>query len=190
MPNDRWRDETVPVRPVRPEGEDIAGVRRWNLAPGTALRWILGLLGVLVALAICGLWSLYLLGRPLASDGPTPTPIIWTPTAAPTPSSSPTVLPTETSEPTPTVSPDIAVGGYVRVAGTGGDGLNLREGPGKDYVRKDIALDGEVFLVVDGPAVASGSPWWKLRDVEDGAREWWAVGNFLEPIEQPGSNDE
>ena len=185
MSNDRWRDETVPVRPVRPDGEDIAAVRRWSLVPGSALRWILGLLVVLATLAICGLWALYLMRGQIASAGPTPPPIIWTPTTAP----SPTPPPTKTAEPIPTTSPDVAIGRHVQVAGTGGYGLNLRSGPGEDYTRMDVALEGEVFVVTDGPTVSGGSQWWRLRDSENEEREWWAIANFLEPVDHP-ENDQ
>ncbi|NIP94928.1 MAG: SH3 domain-containing protein, partial [Akkermansiaceae bacterium] len=88
-------------------------------------------------------------------------------------------------EPTPTVSPEIAIGRYVRVTGTGGYGLSLRSGPGENYTRMDVALDGEVFVVVDGPTVTAGSGWWKIRDSENEEREWWAIGNFLEPVDHP-----
>jgi uncharacterized protein YraI len=98
---------------------------------------------------------------------------------------SPSPPPTETVDPFPTISSEIAVGRYVRVAGTGGAGLNLRSGPGKEYERMDVALEGQVYLVTAGPTVAGDSEWWKLLDPADAAREWWAVANFLEPIEHP-----
>ncbi len=41
------------------------------------------------------------------------------------------------------------------------------------------------FIIVDGPTVSGGSQWWKVRDPENEEREWWAVGNFLEPVEHP-----
>jgi hypothetical protein len=87
--------------------------------------------------------------------------------------------------PTPTISPDIAIGRYVQVANTGGYGLSLRSGPGENYTRMDIAQEGEVFIVVDGPTMAGDSEWWKIQDRENVEREWWAVGNFLEPVEHP-----
>jgi len=92
---------------------------------------------------------------------------------------------TETAEPTPTISSDITIERYVRVTGTGGYGLNLRSGPGEDYVRMDIALEGETFLVVDGPTVSGGSEWWKIRDPENEQREWWTTGNYLETLLTP-----
>jgi len=73
----------------------------------------------------------------------------------------------------------------VRVAGTEGSGLNLREGPGANYARMDVALEGEVFLVIDGPQASGDTEWWRIRDPDNERRDWWAAGNYLEPIEHP-----
>jgi hypothetical protein len=172
-------DKTIPSPRVRPDSGGGAAGR-------TAIPivvWILGGLAVLLALVVCGLWALYLLRGQAGDSGPTPTPIIWTPTAAPTLVVTPT--PTEVVEPTPTVSPDVAIGRYVKVVGTGGYGLSLRSGPGENYTRMDVAQEGEIFIVVDGPTVSGGAEWWKLQDRENVEREWWAVGNFLEPVDHP-----
>jgi len=175
--NGNWTEETIPGRRIRPDA-------RSGLAAIPVYAWIVGFIVLLLMLAICGLWTLYLLRGRWAGDGPTPTPIIWTPTAVP-PAASPSPSPTETPEPTPTVSPDIAIGRYVQVAGTGGYGLSLRSGPGENYTRMDVALEGEIFIVVDGPMVSGGSEWWKVRDPENEPREWWAIGNFLRPVDHP-----
>ena len=185
MRNDHWTEETIPSPRVRPDGGGGEDYDRQGAAPIPRYTWFLGFIVVLLALAACGLWALYLLRGQLALGGPTPTPIIWTPTAVPAPAASPTPPPTETAQPTPTISPEIAIGRYVRVAGTGGYGLSLRSGPGDNYTRMDVALEGEVFVVVDGPTVSAGSEWWKIRDLENEEREWWAVGNFLEPGDRP-----
>ncbi len=183
MRSDNWMDETVPIRRVRPDhgeaGDDVQSDRAAIFAR------LLGYIVVLLALALCGLWSLYLLRGRASSGGLTSTPIIWTPSSVPTSTASPSPPPTEMAEPTPTISPGIFIGCYVRVAGTGGDGLNLRSGPGENYTRVDVALEGDNFIVVDGPMVSGSSEWWKIRDPENEEREWWAVGNFLEPVEHP-----
>jgi len=194
MRSENWIDETIPSRRVRPgrseAGEDVQA----GPAAVPARVWILGCLVVLLSLVVCGLWSLYLLRGRAASGGSTPTPIIWTPTSVPTSAADPTDVgyppPPSTedgalSAPTPTISPDIAIGRYVRVASTGGYGLSLRSGPGENYTRMDVAMEGEVFIVVDGPTVSGGSEWWKIRSHANEEREWWAVGNFLEPVEHP-----
>jgi len=181
MGSDNWTEETIPSRRVEPDYSEAEDRASSGLNAAPAYVWLLGLTALLLALAVCGLWALYLLRSRVALSGPTPTPIIWTPT----PAANPTPLPTETAEPVPTVSPGIAIGHYVRVAGTGGHGLNLRSGPGENYTRMDVALEGEVFIVVDGPMPSGGSEWWNIRDLENEEREWWAVGNFLEPVEHP-----
>jgi len=177
MPNDNWMDETVPS--PRVESEEYGQAGDSAVSP---YIWGLGLVAALLALTVCGLWSLYLLRGQLAiSGGPTPIPIVWTPTVTP----SLTPLPTATEEPIPTTSPDIAIGRYVQVAGTGGYGLSLRDGPGESYTRMDVAQEGEIFIVVEGPTISTGSEWWRVRDPENEERVWWAVGNFLEPVEHP-----
>ena len=181
MSSDNWMDETVPTPRIEPDYGHAEDHARSDLAAIPIYVWVLGFVAVLLALLVCGLWSLYLLRGQIAVGGPTPTPIIWTPTPVP----SPTPLPTETEEPTPTTSPDISIGRYVQVTGTGGYGLSLRDGPGESYARMDVALEGEIFIVVEGPTPSGGSEWWKIRDPDNELREWWAIGNFLEPIEHP-----
>lgn len=181
MSSDDWMDETVPSPRVEPDYDEAEDYVRSDLAAIPTYVWVLGSVVALLALLVCGLWSLYLLRGRVTVGGPTPTPILWTPTPAP----SPTPLPTETVEPTPTISPGVAIGRYVQVTGTGGYGLSLRDGPGENYTRMDVALEGEIFIVVDGPTVSGGSEWWKVRDPDNEEREWWAMGNFLEPVEHP-----
>jgi hypothetical protein len=183
MHSDNWMDETVPSRQAEPGPSGATGDSRATIP----LRvWALGFIMLLLMAALGGLWGLYLLRGHLAVNSPTPTLIIWTPTPAPI--ATPTASPTETPTSTPTIPPPasgIAVGRYVQVVNTGGYGLSLREGPGANYARMDVALDGETFVVVDGPTAAGDSEWWKLRDPENEEREWWAAGNFLESVEQP-----
>lgn len=145
--------------------------------------WVLALVALSLAAVACGLWALYILRSQHPLPGPSPTPIIWTATPQPTPTSGPT--PTETAIPTPTLSPDIAVGRYVRVNGTEGAGVSLRENPDVNSVRLGIGHEGEVFIVLDGPHQAGGYVWWLLRDPNDEARRGWAVGNYLQPVEHP-----
>ena len=175
-----WTDETVPTQRVADEySPEQEGPPRPPAIP--AFVWGLGCATALVVAAVAGLWGLTLFRGQIPVGGPTPTPIIWTPTPAPIP----TATPTATPEPLPTTSPDITIGRYVRVTGTGGYGLSLRDGPGETYARMDVALEGEVFVAIEGPQVAGDSQWWKIRDPENEARAWWAVGNFLEPTDHP-----
>jgi len=181
MGNENWMEETAPSQRVEPGYAEAGGDVRSGLAAIPLSVWGLGFVVALLVLVVCGLWVVYLLRGQMPVSGPTPTPIIWTPSPAPTA----TPVPTATDEPTPTVSPDIAIGRYVRVAGTEGYGLSLREGPGENYTRVDVAAEGEVFIVVNGPTIVAGSEWWQIRAVDNEERQWWAIGNFLEPVEHP-----
>ena len=178
---DEWGNETVPSQPARAaDSPDPSAPSGLGAIP--ARIWIMLLLIVILTVVVAGLWGIYLLRDRLSGPiGPTPTPIVWTVTPAP----SPTATPTATAEPTPTASAGIAIGRYVQVAGTGGSGLSLREGPGSNYPRVDVALEGEVFIVVEGPSPSGGFQWWRVRDPDNEERVWWAAGNFLEPIERP-----
>lgn len=153
--------------------------------------WFFAIIAGILLFALFSLWGLYLFQGSLGAGGPTPTAIIWTATPTPIPAASPT--PTLPQTPagegpggaTPTPSSAISVGGYVQVAGTGEYGLSLREGPGANYARMDVAGEGEVFIVVEGPQTAGGSPWWRIRAPENEERFWWAIGNYLQPIDHP-----
>jgi hypothetical protein len=190
MRSDNWTDETVPGRQVEPGHGEARGDDR---SASLVRVWVMGFVALLLLLALGGLWGLYLLRGRFAVNSPTPTLILWTPTPAPIPTA--TATPTTTPTPPPPSVPPIggeegggsgiAIGRYVQVANTGGYGLSLREGPGGNYTRMDVALDGETFVVVDGPTAAGDSDWWKLRDPENEERVWWAAGNFLELVEQP-----
>jgi hypothetical protein len=180
MDDRSWKEDTVPSRRTDP-GYGGRETSSPGLSAIPARVWALGVLVALVALAAFGLWGLMFFGGRLSGEEPTPTPIIWT--AVPAPTATP--LSTETAPPVPTTSPDIAIGRYVRVTGTGDVGLSLRAGPGSNYDRMDIASEGEVFIVIDGPKPSGGYDWWMVRDPDNAEREWWAAGNFLEPVEHP-----
>lgn len=110
--------------------------------------------------------------------------------AAPTPTA---VLPTPTPEPTPTATSPvpapppgmIAVGAYVQITGTGGDGLRLRADPGLNGEIRLLGIEAEVFQVIDGPRDADGYTWWQLVAPADERRKGWAVANYLAVIQNP-----
>lgn len=109
---------------------------------------------------------------------PTQTPIapVPTPTLIPTPSSSQAV---------PPPSGDIAIGNYVQVSGTGGDGLRLHKEAGVSSAVNYIAIEAEVFLVKDGPVNADGYIWWLLQDPYTENAAGWGVGNYLLIVQNP-----
>jgi hypothetical protein len=91
---------------------------------------------------------------------------------------------TPTSEIQPTQE-GIAVGVYVIISGTGGNGLNLREGPGTSNKTITIGMDSEMFLVKDGPQEADGYTWWFLQAPYDETRNGWAAADYLTVLDTP-----
>ena len=145
--------------------------------------WVLALSVLFMAALACLLWAFFSLRQYRPAAGPSPTPVIWTATP---PLVEPTApLATETPAPTPTASPDIAVGRYVRVINTDGVGVSLRQDPDVNSARVGIGIEGEVFIILDGPRQMGGYVWWKLSDPEDEALQGWSVANYLEPVDHP-----
>ena len=111
-------------------------------------------------------------------------------TMIPAPTSTPLITPTTTPDPllagTPTLPANaIAVGGYVQITGTGGDGLRLRSAPGLTSELLFLGEEAEVFQVKDGPQEANGYTWWYLVAPYDGTRAGWAAANFLAVVPPP-----
>jgi len=114
-------------------------------------------------------------------DAPTETPVAQpaTPTIA--------VTPTSTQE-VPPQGGDIAIGDYVQVSGTGGDGLRLHKSAGVSSEVQYIAIESEVFVVKDGPMSADGYIWWLLQDPYSENATGWGVANYLAIVQNPASN--
>ena len=106
---------------------------------------------------------------------PTATPLLPTPTHTPPVTST---LP----PPPPGV---IAVGGYVQITGTGGDGLRLRTAAGLEQPMRVLGAEDEIFRVMEGPVDQDGYVWWYLEGPYDSARNGWAAANYLEAIQGP-----
>ena len=157
-------------------------VRR-DLAAIPPYIWVLALAVIFAAAVACGMWAFYALRLQQPLAGPSPTPIIWT--ATPRPTALPTAEVTETPAAVPTLSPEIAIGRYVRVSGTEGVGVSMRQEPDVNSARLDVGEEGEVLVVVDGPRQTGGYTWWQVQDREDEARRGWVVGNYLEPVDHP-----
>ena len=97
--------------------------------------------------------------------------------------------PTGTSgaPPTPTIDPfaptpaptGIAIGNYVQITGTEGQGLRIRAEPGLDGELAISGYDSEVFIVQDGPREVDGYIWWYLVAPYDETRVGWAAADFL-----------
>lgn len=108
-----------------------------------------------------------------------------------------TIIPAPTSTsgapPTPTIDPfaptpaptGIALGNYVQISGTNGEGLRIRAEPGLNSNSEFLGYDSEVFIVQDGPRTADGYTWWYLVAPYDESRAGWAAADFLTYIPPP-----
>ena len=110
--------------------------------------------------------------------GPTSTIYLPTPTL--------TRVPTITSNMPPSPMPGmIGVGSSVQIYGTEGSGLNIRESPGVSTAILFVALEFEVFEILDGPVVVDNITWWQLITPLDSARIGWAASNYLSLVANP-----
>src|SRR5690242_9525360 len=108
-----------------------------------------------------------------------------------------TVIPAPTgtsgAPPTPTIDPfasptspaGVALGNYVQINGTEGQGLRIRAEPGLGGEFQFLAYDSEVFVVQDGPREVDGYVWWYLVAPYDETRVGWAAADFLTYIPEP-----
>ncbi len=99
----------------------------------------------------------------------------------------PTVnAPTATPDGTVTPPPDqIAVGRYVQISGTGGDGLRIRSAPGLSSDTVFRGDESETFVVQKGPQQADGYTWWYVVAPYDNTRAGWAAANYLAVVPSP-----
>jgi hypothetical protein len=112
---------------------------------------------------------------------PTETPIA--PVFTPTPITTPT--PTQQE---PVQGGNIAIGNYVQVSGTGGEGLRLHQNASISSDVRYIAIEAEVFVVKDGPVDADGYTWWLLQDPYSEDAAGWGAANYLVVVQNPASN--
>jgi len=104
----------------------------------------------------------------------------------PQPIPSPTSLSTPTaSAPVPPPPGGIAVGALVQVTGTEGSGLRLRSSPSLAGDVLFIAIDSEVYQVMEGPQGVDGYQWWRLQNPYDATVQGWAVANYLVVVQNP-----
>ncbi|HSL31625.1 MAG TPA: hypothetical protein VK900_20660 [Anaerolineales bacterium] len=108
-----------------------------------------------------------------------------------------TVIPaptgTSSAPPTPTIDPfatatspaGVAIGNYVQITGTEGQGLRIRSAPGLSGEFQFLAYDSEVFVVQDGPREVDGYVWWYLSAPYDETRVGWAAADFLTYVAAP-----
>ena len=90
---------------------------------------------------------------------------------------------------TATIPPSEVVDGisaqrFVKIQGTGGAGLRIRNNPGINSEVNFIANESEVFLVIGGPETIDGFLWWQLATPYDEGRKGWAAADYLEAISE------
>jgi hypothetical protein len=86
---------------------------------------------------------------------------------------------------TPAAVDGIVVGMFVQISGTGGDGLRLRSGAGRENAPRFLGYEAEVFRVKEGPAFADGLTWWFLEAPYDPERSGWAAADYLAVVTPP-----
>jgi hypothetical protein len=96
-----------------------------------------------------------------------------------------TPTPTNNEVPSPPGGEGISVGVLVQVSGTGSDGLRIRIDPSLQGQVKFVGIETEVFQVKDGPREADGYTWWFLVAPYDETLNGWAVGDYLQVIQNP-----
>ena len=112
-------------------------------------------------------------------------------TVIPAPSGTPLPPPTPTFDPnaptlTPALAPgQIALGSYVQIKGTEGQGLRIRSAPGLASDQLFLGYDEEVFVINDGPRLADGYTWYSLVAPYDETRTGWAASDFFTIIPPP-----
>jgi len=83
---------------------------------------------------------------------------------------------------TPSPPGELAIGAFVQISGTEGDGLHLRVSPGLTNDARFLGAEAEVFQVEAGPQEADGYVWWYLVSPVDSTRCGWAVESYLEVV--------
>jgi hypothetical protein len=139
------------------------------------------LAGLLILVSFAWIWFFRPPAAPLSSAEVT---------LIPGPSSTPLIPPTATVSllpvPTATALPNqIAIGGYVMINGTEGQGLRLRSAPGLQSNLLFLGNDKEVFKVKDGPVLADDLTWWYLEAPYDVTRIGWAAADYLSVVSSP-----
>ncbi len=148
---------------------------------------ILAALGLACLLTLLTLaWLGFSASLPGADPGFVPANLTVIPASTSTPIATPSPTPNPFQVGTPTIPADqIAVGAYVQISGTEGEGLRLRSGPGLSTTLLFLGEDSEVFQVRDGPKEADGYIWWYIVAPYDESRAGWAAANFLSVVPPP-----
>ena len=79
----------------------------------------------------------------------------------------------------------IAIGDFVQVSGTGGDGLRVHASANVSSEVRYVAIESEVFQVKDGPKEGDGYTWWQLEDPYNKTVVGWGVSLYLNAVQNP-----
>ncbi len=156
----------------------------------TRMMLIAGIVVVLVVL-LGGTWLLTRNNGKVAPQASPTTPAVVQVLPTPTGFGDPTVTvqasaATTPQAPTQPSTNQIAINGWVQVAGTG-SGLVVRDSPAKAGKRLVVIPDGTKAQVVDGPTTADGLTWWKLQgyDSKNPTSSGWCASQYLSPTTAP-----
>ncbi len=95
------------------------------------------------------------------------------------PDTAPQIAPTETTlAPTPT--DQLVVGSTVEVAAAG---LAIHSDAGADKPQVGNVLQGERMVIVAGPTLVDGIPWWKVSGWDVAGNVGWCNGAFLQYVD-------
>jgi len=155
------------------------------------MRWyinpiVIGGAILLTLLLFVLVFSIVWLSRPAKTQSGQTTAVlnvIRLPTATQTHTPQPGLVATNT--PQPPGDSTIVTGGYIKITGTGGDGLRLRLEPGLKGQIQFVAAENEIFLVENGPQESDGYTWWYLIGVKNETVRGWAVSDFIQAIQYP-----
>ena len=94
------------------------------------------------------------------------------------------ITPSEKSTETPAIPGVFASGMTIVIAGTDGEGLNVRQSPGTDSPIVYLAQEGETYTITDGPQIQDGLIWWLIDQSDGGIKTGWAVQDYFAPAGQ------
>jgi len=67
----------------------------------------------------------------------------------------------------------------VRIFKTDGDGLTIRSFAGLEGDPIYLGLDGEEFIIIEGPKIVDNQIWWKIASIVNPQKNGWAVQDYL-----------
>ncbi len=95
------------------------------------------------------------------------------------PDTSPQIAPTETTL-VPTPTDQLVVGSTVEVVSSG---LAIHNDAGADKPEVGSVLQGERMVIVAGPTLVDGIPWWKVSGWDVAGNVGWCNGAFLQYVD-------